>query len=368
MAFENFLEKLAGDDKLYLTTQYEEQPPQGNDLDDDDDFKKDDSDGLIRLKDFCPEPTGHLVNDFPLSPAILGNLIPQQVNLWIGRSSDGYSSGLHHDYHDNLYVLLKGRKRFTLFAPTDAHFLYTYGQIDQVHSNGLISYKGRETRADGLKQCDVAEWKVERLQEELSFLDDDNEEDRDKIKDLEKKLDEATKQLESSFAEEEVSSDDGHGPKPLLKSNSSPAAPEPPSFSKIPVSALRTGHPSDEFPAMTKARPYQCEIEAGMMLYLPASWFHEVTSFSDSTEDVHMAFNYWMHPPDVPSNYDRPYGEGYELLKEYYISMAKIVKQTRKKSMKSNSNSKRKSSGSGSKPAAKGSDKNGKKTKRSKGK
>mmetsp|Transcript_30441 Transcript_30441/g.49227 ORF Transcript_30441/g.49227 Transcript_30441/m.49227 type:complete len:117 (-) Transcript_30441:789-1139(-) len=94
----------------------------------------------------------------------------------------------------------------------------------------------------------------------------------------------------------------------------------------------------------------------------------KVTSFSDSTEDVHMAFNYWMHPPDVPSNYDRPYGEGYELLKEYYISMAKIVKQTRKKSMKSNSNSKRKSSGSGSKPAAKGSDKNGKKTKRSKGK
>ena len=27
------------------------------------------------------------------------------------------SSGLHHDFHDNLYILLRGRKRFHLWSP-----------------------------------------------------------------------------------------------------------------------------------------------------------------------------------------------------------------------------------------------------------
>lgn len=39
------------------------------------------------------------------------------------------------------------------------------------------------------------------------------------------------------------------------------------------------------------------DLRPGQMLYLPASWFHEVTSFSDNGKP-HMAFNYWMHPPD----------------------------------------------------------------------
>jgi hypothetical protein len=41
-------------------------------------------------------------------------------------SRHGASSGLHHDYHDNLYVLLKGRKRFQLFAPGEAPRMYAH--------------------------------------------------------------------------------------------------------------------------------------------------------------------------------------------------------------------------------------------------
>ena len=37
------------------------------------------------------------------------------------RSAEGSSSGLHHDFHDNLYILLRGQKRFRLFSPADAH-------------------------------------------------------------------------------------------------------------------------------------------------------------------------------------------------------------------------------------------------------
>ena len=35
-------------------------------------------------------------------------------------------------------------------------------------------------------------------------------------------------------------------------------------------------------------------LAAGQMLYLPAGWFHEVTSYGQQ----HIALSYWMHPPD----------------------------------------------------------------------
>jgi len=77
---------------------------------------------------------------FPLRPSILGNLIPMTINLWWGKSSSGTSSGLHHDYHDNLYHLIKGTKTFALFSPKDACKLYTVGDIAKVHPNGRICY------------------------------------------------------------------------------------------------------------------------------------------------------------------------------------------------------------------------------------
>jgi hypothetical protein len=41
--------------------------------------------------------------------------------------SPGTSSGLHHDYHDNLYALLCGSKTFHLYPPSDAPNMYTHG-------------------------------------------------------------------------------------------------------------------------------------------------------------------------------------------------------------------------------------------------
>jgi Cupin-like domain len=53
------------------------------------------------------------------------------------------SSGLHHDYHDNLYVLLRGQKRFRLWSPDSAQRMYTRGALARVHSNGRINYVGQ---------------------------------------------------------------------------------------------------------------------------------------------------------------------------------------------------------------------------------
>ena len=61
----------------------------------------------------------------------------------------------------------------------------------------------------------------------------------------------------------------------------------------------------------SSAKSVVCEVKEGEMLYLPASWFHEVISFSGSEpQQGHMAFNYWMHPPTTKS-YDQPYNDGF---------------------------------------------------------
>lgn len=85
------------------------------------------------------EPVCRLVRDVPLRPALLGGLVPHALNVWVGAAREGASSGLHHDHHDNLYVLLRGTKRFQLFAPGEAPRMYTHGNLARVHRNGASS-------------------------------------------------------------------------------------------------------------------------------------------------------------------------------------------------------------------------------------
>ncbi len=128
----DFTQKLKnGDETYYLTTQ---------ELN----YSIDDRPELVS------EPLSSLINEFPSRPLIMGNLIPQNVNLWIGASKSPSSSGLHHDYHDNLYILLRGTKTFILYPPDEAVNLYTNGQVAKIHLNGRINYVGQiPTKPDG---------------------------------------------------------------------------------------------------------------------------------------------------------------------------------------------------------------------------
>jgi hypothetical protein len=62
----------------------------------------------------------------------------------MGCSKNGSKTGLHCDYHDNLYCLLKGRKKFSLFSPDQSYYLYPNGNILKIHHNGLIIFKGKQ--------------------------------------------------------------------------------------------------------------------------------------------------------------------------------------------------------------------------------
>ena len=85
--FSEFLDGLKQEDGewRYLTTQYSEGSEGGLD------GGGGEAEGEIVT---YPPPTNALRDDFPSAPGIAGNLVLQQVNLWIGRSKNGASSGL----------------------------------------------------------------------------------------------------------------------------------------------------------------------------------------------------------------------------------------------------------------------------------
>lgn len=75
MTFKEFITKIKnGDNSIYLSAQQQ----------------KIDKNGLPEL--FSP-PVSLLKNDFGYTPDIMGNLIPQQINLWLGCAPP---EGMHH--------------------------------------------------------------------------------------------------------------------------------------------------------------------------------------------------------------------------------------------------------------------------------
>ena len=72
-----------------------------------------------------------------------------------------------------------------------------------------------------------------------------------------------------------------------------------------------------DFPELGNAVQLTVDVNRGDMLYLPASYFHEVVSYSDNADSgtlpCHLAINYWFHPPDVldPNNWANPYSSNY---------------------------------------------------------
>lgn len=254
----------------------------------------------------------------PLRPrSIPESLVPADINLWMGRNGGApTSSGLHHDYHDNVYVLARGEKRFKVFSPLDAGRMYTVGEIRVVHENGLINYKGSPaTLQDGDFTLENGESALERRLREargekkrgdnetagddeddddeeeddddgdFGGSDDDNDDDFadfDGVDDYDE-LNETPPESESDESEDENDGDDC-GRTMTDKS-------DPPSFSRVDYERL------DEFPLFKGAISMEFTVSAGEALYLPAGWFHDVSS--KETGSGHVAFNYWFHPPPL---------------------------------------------------------------------
>ena len=308
---------------------------------------------------------------FPLS----GHLCLESVNVWMGATTNTTTSGLHHDFHDNFYVLHAGVKRFCLYPPQTPN-IPVYGTLECIHANGLRSYTSNPTRADGVplqlvqqQQEQEPEKDVSNDHKQDSWHDDkddsepENDDDEEEVV-LGKGFDYVssdddddsvarkqqtmimmqqlhTKMRERGPQEEKFQSDQEQhqvlrppppnekeeepepiGPKPQKQTTTTASSrPRPCNFSTIDP------YPSNgQVPNLDP--PLQVQLEAGQCLYLPASWFHCVFSSSAvlssngstprtttttirkkdrNNDSIHLAVNYWYHPPDNLKNYQEPY-------------------------------------------------------------
>lgn len=306
MTFAEFKKRVDKGECLYMTTQYDDEKKEDgeealdgdfhDDFDDEeegvelpedfeDDFEEDQDEGpeepVVDLEDIYQPPLDFLVLEDntdilkPIPLPILEGYTPQQINLWIGNShettlevfqqegavenvnkglpSKATSSGLHHDHADNLYTLVEGSKSFSLWSPNHAHDLYTIGDVRTVYDTGIIDYI-RNERAPN--------W--------------------------------------SSLNE-----------RGMVMGEEAPTVPtelDPPSFSKIPPSLLHLDEVDESLRPQMEAylaskfplakdvagAGIRVHLNAGDCLYLPAGWFHEVSSAGK-----HVAINHWFHIPNL---------------------------------------------------------------------
>lgn len=301
MTFDEFNTKINNGECLYMTTQYEdfqkEEEEDEEELDDfhddfeedfeeleDEELPNDDTEPIVDLDEIYQPPLDNLVlkemtaSLEPIPLSILKGYTPQQINLWMGNSkettldvsiqkaqiksvnkglpSKATSSGLHHDHADNLYTLVEGEKSFSLWSPDCAHDLYTIGDIRTVYNSGIIDYIRNEKAPN---------WNS--LNERGIIM----------------------------------------GEEPITKVETDL---DPPSFSQIPPSLLHLDELNNDLRPMMESyleRKFplsktianmgiRVDLKAGDCLYLPAGWFHEVSS-----SGKHIAINHWFHVPKFDS-------------------------------------------------------------------
>ena len=236
------------DGSTYLTTQQIEEDESGN------------------PKFFAPAVVRSLI-DAGIVPGFLplaGNLTLDQINVWMGFSANGpTSSGFHHDFHDNFYFVIRGKKTFKLMSPDSLGTrVPTFGSQARKHtvvnSNGLVSYSGNDIREDGAPLDDVLAWKA--------------------------KVD--PEQYMEAYEERVLMS--------ALKNE--PKLQQPAHF------ATERAAPKDAV---------VLDLVPGDILYLPAGFFHEVLSENDETNTGHLVFNYWYHPPVSTGTFTKPYSDSF---------------------------------------------------------
>ena len=78
---------------------------------------------------------------------------------------------------------------------------------------------------------------------------------------------------------------------------------------ELPDSFCSVSTMTKSIPKLLEGRHITAKLDVGDLLYLPASWFHEVISYG--ADGGHLALNLWMAPPHKGSTYQAPYEDGF---------------------------------------------------------
>ena len=330
---------------------------------------EDDTSGVSRVLSGSPAAELLAAGVIPVRPRIAGRLLPAAITVWVGYAREGASSNLHHDFHDNLYLLLRGRKRFTLFPPAAWPALAPVGDLVRVHASGVMNYAGAATRDDGapphlvLKwlrgpghgspaQLAVAEAELARAARDdpayalavgahgaidVDDADDDDDDDgaADEVDGMWAAAAKDARAPAARAAAAAATGSDSDSDVSSVSGASAAASALPDHFSRISLPSLRAALPAAKapgdsrtemdrmraLPAARAASPAFCsattapcvtvDLRAGEALWLPAGWAHEVVSFSDDSEDSHCAVNWWFYPAAEKSTAEQPYADGF---------------------------------------------------------
>jgi hypothetical protein len=85
-------------------------------------------------------PSHRFTEELPL-PTFVPREQIVKVSLWIGHS--GYMSALHSDPTDNLYVVLRGRKRFRVYPPFEVAHAHAHPPVSAVSAAGVTTQEPR---------------------------------------------------------------------------------------------------------------------------------------------------------------------------------------------------------------------------------
>ena len=184
--------------------------------------------------------------------------------------------------------------------------MYPHGEVERIHANGRVNYRGMPTRADGADAADLA--RVARLDVTLAEqrLAAAEAAVAARQQGAKSALRRAEDVLEAALA---AALEEGDGEPEGSDGGEDDDAP-PPHFSRCRgrQEAQRSPH---LFPLFAQAHRLTAELEVGDALYLPCGFWHEVTSAGaaeagGNAADTHLALNWWFSPPDTTSH-DAPY-------------------------------------------------------------
>jgi hypothetical protein len=205
----------------------------------------------------------------PFALPVLGD--PDATNIWIGNAQSVTST--HRDPYENLYLVVKGRKQFVLYAP-----------VEEICLHATMVRTGRWTFDEDTEKFNII------MDEDVGEdMDDDHPDDG------EAQGEDAIPSVCDTPSSDETST----------SSNANPAK-----IPWIPIDPLHPPPPSSAlYPYYKHARPLTLTVEEGQILYLPAGWFHHVTQecgqWEGEDEDENgfkttptpapcIALNYWF--------------------------------------------------------------------------
>mmetsp|Transcript_117651 Transcript_117651/g.230847 ORF Transcript_117651/g.230847 Transcript_117651/m.230847 type:complete len:663 (-) Transcript_117651:46-2034(-) len=260
---------LQGNESIYLNIQLPKQST----------FTSDDS-----VNEIFRTPLHLLKHDVPLPQMledVVGNIT--EINLWMGVARDRDSqSKLHMDATDNLYVVLEGKKHFSIASPAEALKMKTISPTHAVSPDGLsFQFNVRKFAAYARQRIHNEGANVVHAAKNRTIG----------------KADSTTAQAGTGAVFSLGRHGSGLFSQDAIQEHLLPNNVEYEvsnfHFSTIDANSAHADKEQREEAGSTDEEntPYftRFELEEGDMLYLPTGWFHQVTS----RQGRHTALNYW---------------------------------------------------------------------------